>query len=621
MKNILFLTALFAGLFGGAVAAQNAPQTLPLEDPQVISLGSDEPRYPLLPYNTAEAAMSGDVAASTYVQRLDGTWKVKTFASAEDVDTLLTAVGTDLSSWGAAPVPAREKVNAPAAIYRTEFKMPFAWVGREVFVHVGPVSRAYYVYVNGEQAGYFEDSKAAAEFNVTRFATEGKNHLSIIAYADPASTRLEDQIPGRGTAVEGDVYVFSQPRVRMRDYVADTRFAPDGTSGLFNLGVVVKTHLLNPREVMVYYDLFAPDSTKIASGRRDARFDMRREDTVRFFANIPRIDSWSHENPKLYTVLLRLQHEGRFTEYTTIKVGFRDVTYDENGLIINGSPIELRGIDYLCPPDEASLRRDLASFRQQGINLLRVSNFPQRQTFYELCDRYGIYVCDQANLDTRASGPERKIDTNPANDTLWARAYADRVMDMYYASQNHPSVVMFSLGGQAGQGYNLYEAYLRLKEVEKQRPVIYEGAGAEWNTDMVVGSATAKNPSDKRYVLSLATPSQWQASPVKAGGVSLHESDQADEAILKNGFRIVNLSSFRVGYSILSGKRVLKEEIVPVSVVPQSRGQVKASLEGLKPGKYTLRFFVTPKENTPWCSQSDCLSEVSWEVAIAKEKK
>lgn len=618
MKNIFALSVLLLCLSPVITQAQELD---PLQNPEVTSQGSDEARFPLLPFNNMELALKGDIASSTYIQWLNGTWKMKTFPSPTTVDTTLTAIGADLSGWATTPVPSRQTTDAWAAVYRTEFKMPFAWIDREVFVHVGPVSRAYYVFVNGRQAGYFEDSKSAAEFNITKFVIEGKNHLSIIAYADPASSTLENQIKARGTGIEGDVYVFSQPKVRMRDYVIDTRFAPDGTSGLFNLGVIVKSHLLNPKQVTVYYDLYAPDSTKVSSGKRDARFDMRREDTVRFFANIPNIDSWSHESPKLYTVALRLQHEGRFTEYTTLKIGFRDVAYSDQGIAINGRPLEIRAVDYVCPPDENTLRKELAELRKLGVNLLRVENHPQRKAFYDLCDLYGFYVCDQANLDSRLSGEDLKVGGTPANDTLWAKAYADRVMEMYYASKNHPSVIMFSLGGQAGKGYNMYEAYLKLKELETERPVIYEAAGAQWNTDMVVGNPSGRNASDKRYALHFGTPEEWRSAPARLPETTLRESDQPAGAILRNGHRIANLSNFRIGYTVLSGKKVVKQGVIPAAVAPQASQEVKASLDDLKPGKYTLDLYVCHKDDVPWAKKGDRLAEISRELVIPKPPK
>lgn len=321
-----------------AQESQSAPtqELPPLQNPEQVSIHREAPRTQLYSYNKKEFALAGDTSSSTYMQKLGGEWKVKTFSAPTPIDSV--QVTADASFW-----PASHRLRRVITVHGRPFtamnsKCRFAWIDREVFAHVGPVHRAYYLYINGRLAGYHEDSKTPAEFDITKLVTEGKNHMAIVAYADPVSTTLENQIQTKGTALQGDVYVFAQPKVRMRDYVIDTRFAPDGTSGLFNFGVIVKSHLLNPKQVTVYYDLYGPDSTLVRSGKRDARFEMRLEDTVRFFENIPNIESWSHESPKLYTVALRIQHEGRFTDYTTLKIGFRDVQFSDKGITINGRP-------------------------------------------------------------------------------------------------------------------------------------------------------------------------------------------------------------------------------------------------------------------------------------------
>lgn len=620
MKSI----ACWVGVFCLSLVAwtAEAQQPEPLQNPGVVSINNDEPRYPLLPYNTMELAIRGDIAASTYFESLNGTWKMRTFSDPAAADTTLTGSEISTDSWTSVQVPSATRQDARATIYRTTFKRPFDWINREVFVHIGPVSRAYYVFVNGQRVGYFEDSQSAAEFNITEYAEEGRNHLAIIAFSDPRSAILENQDTGRGTAIKGDVYVFSQPKVRMRDYVIDTRFAPDGSSGLFNLGVIVKTHLLNPKEVQVWYDLYAPDSTKVSWGRRDARFEMKAEDTVRFAERIPNIESWSHESPKLYTVVLRLQHEGRFTEYTTFKVGFREVDYDENGIRINGYPIDIRGVNYACPGNEAAVRRDLAAFRAQGVNLLRVENHPQRKWFYDLCDAYGIYVCDQANLDTRLSGGALEVGGTPANDTLWTQAYGDRVMGMYYASQNHPSVIMFSLGAEAGRGINVDEAYLRLKAEEKSRPVIYEAGGAEWTSDMVVGTPGGRNASDKRYTLRFESPESFRTSRApQTTSVALREShDMPPRVTVHNDCKISNLANFRVGYAILSGKKIVKEGRLTASARPKSFTEVEVPTDGLKPGKYTLHIYADHAD-LAWQTEKERLAEITRQLVIPKPPK
>ena len=296
------------------------------------------------------------------------------------------------------------------------------------------------------------------------------------------------------------------------------------------------------------------------------------------------------------------------------------MAYDDKGITINGRPLQIRAIDYTCPPDESTLRQELAQLRRLGVNLLRVNNYPQHKIFYDLCDQYGFYVCDQANLDSRLSGEELKIGGTPANDTLWARAYIDRVCDMYYASKNHPSVIMFSLGGQAGQGYNTYEAYLKLKSLESDRPIIYQAAGAQWNTDMVVGNPADRNASDPRYALHFGTPEEWRATPVlrpkpvsaKAPPgwrhftewLSDHQSEQ-----------------LRIGYTVLSGKKIVKEGTIPVAVAPQSSQEIRASLEGLKPGKYTLNLYVCHKDDVPWAHKGERLAEITRQLVIPKAPK
>ena len=224
-----------------AQESQSAPtqELPPLQNPEQVSIHREAPRTQLYSYNKKEFALAGDTSSSTYMQKLGGEWKVKTFSAPTPIDSV--QVTADASFWPGITPPQKGDNGAWAAIYRHEFKMPFAWIDREVFAHVDPVHRAYYLYINGRLAGYHEDSKTPAEFDITKLVTEGKNHMAIVAYADPVSTTLENQIQTKGTALQGDVYVFAQPKVRMRDYVIDTRFAPDGTSGLFNFGVIVKS--------------------------------------------------------------------------------------------------------------------------------------------------------------------------------------------------------------------------------------------------------------------------------------------------------------------------------------------------------------------------------------------
>ncbi len=620
MKGFIY-SAWLCCLVHAAVAQEISPtptsELSPLQDPEQVSINQEPPRTQLYSYNKKEFALASDTSSSTYMQILGGAWKVRSFSTPTQIDS--AQINADASSWPSITLPQKEENEAWATIYRHEFKMPFAWIDREVFAHIGPVSHAYYLYINGQLAGYHEDSKTPAEFDITKLISEGKNSMAVVAYANPISAILENQIQTKGTLLQGDVYVFSQPKVRIRDYVIDTHFASDGTSGLFHFGVIVKSYLLNPKQVTVYYDLHGPDSTLVRSGKRDARFEMRLEDTVRFFENIPNVESWSHESPKLYTVVLRIQHEGRFTDYTALKIGFRDVRFSDNGVAINGYPVELRAIDYQCPDDTVTLCNDLLQFRVAGINLLHVENYPQSKYFYDLCDRYGIYVCDQANLDAHLEGESLKAGGTPANDTLWQKAYTDRVLNMYHFSKNHPSVIMFSLGGKAGRGYNMYEAYLALKEIEKERPIIYGAAGAEWNTDMVVGTPDGIHASDTRYTLQPGTLAQWQTSPAIPAAITVEPIDlDHGQVVIHNGFTNTNLSNFDVAYTVSSRSKIVLEGKINPNIKPGSSTPVKVPLDALKPGKYTLTIFIAHKDATPWENKGERLAEQSYPLVVSR---
>ena len=217
-----------------------APAQSELQDPSQTARQREMPGSRLRSYDSRELALREDDAHSLYIQQLDGEWKVKTYASPVELDSTVAMPSVDVSQWAVTRVPEQRSNGAWAAVYRTDFKLPFKWNDREVFVRLDAVSRAYYVYVNGRPAGYFADSKTPAYFDVTRYCVDGRNTLCVVAYANPVSTALENQNSEQGTRIAGSVTVMAQPKVRIRDWVVDTRWAPDG-NGLFSFGAIVKS--------------------------------------------------------------------------------------------------------------------------------------------------------------------------------------------------------------------------------------------------------------------------------------------------------------------------------------------------------------------------------------------
>lgn len=411
MKRIFFTIVCLA-----AVSGLRAGGTEPV--------GRERTGMGLIPFSSAAAALSGDVAASPFYRLPEG-------------GVVIQKDSHELTG---------------------DYKVPFAWVDRQVFLHVEGASSPYKVLINGTETAYNPSPRVGADFDVTKLSKEGNNAFSIIF-----------DMPQYVAHVR--IYAFSQPRVRIRDVVAETSFG-EGDAGLLDLGVILKSHLLNPKEYEVYYELFDPQGNSVASGHKPARFRMKQEDTVSFFANIPHIQPWSDERPNLYTLQLKTQYEGRFGEYTALRIGFRTVGMSNGRLVVNGVPVAINALTLKPVSDVAQMAEKLREAKLNRYNMIRLVDAPASSEFYQLCDMLGLYVCDQAGLPLAdANNPDRE------------QLYIDRVMTMYDASKNHPSVVMFALSDIDENGYNLYEAYLALKRREKVRPISFDGAHGQWNSD------------------------------------------------------------------------------------------------------------------------------------------
>lgn len=329
-------------------------------------------------------------------------------------------------------------------VYTTTFKVPFEWVDRRPFLHVGSASDRYAIEVNGKPVGNNGSHATAAEYDLSNLAKEGVNTLVITVF-DGSKTPLN---PAVEKPFLSDVYVFAQPRVQIRDFV----ISPMHEAA--ELGVIVKSQLLNPKTVRVYYSLQNPDGTAGPYGHRDANFEMKLEDTVRFFVPLPDPQLWSHETPHLYTLNLKLQHEGRYTEYICQKIGLRNIALNDGKMLVNGRPVTLT-------PD----------------NTL-IINTPVHDSIYAKADRAGIYVITTPDINTTRFGQSRVRGGNPSNDPQWAAAYIDRAVAAYSTVQTHPSAAIFTLAADgSANGYNLYESYLALKAIEPRRPIVYPVRG------------------------------------------------------------------------------------------------------------------------------------------------
>ena len=498
------LPILLALVFPAVASAQSLPCW---QDMNVTSVNAETQRTEAVWYaNRADALKKGFRESENYVN-LNGEWDFKYF---DDYHEMERYKGAD---WDKIRVPGNWEVQGfgvpiyvnhpydfalrdpqpptlpevfPAAIYHRTFTVPEGWKGRTVFLNLAGIKSGTYVYVNGKEIGYSEDSKSLARFDITKFLKEGDNELTLKVYRYTTGSYLECQDFWRISGIERDVYLSSEKTPARFDFSVVSTLDPTLTQGVFQL------KMYSEGRADVFYELIDKNGETVA----DAKYDFRGEmETVT--DTIQDVRVWSAEKPELYTLLLQVNGE-----YTRFHVGFRrieiatvkDGERDVKALLVNGQPVKFKGVNmHEHNPytghyqTRENILEDLKLMKMANINAIRTCHYPQPREFYELCDSLGFYVYDEANIESHGMG--YKLDRTLGNNTAWQAKHIDRILNMYYRTANYPCVTILSLGNEAGNGANFYEGYRVLKALEKDgqnRPVCYERAEREWNTDMLV---------------------------------------------------------------------------------------------------------------------------------------
>ena len=364
-------------------------------------------------------------------------------------------------------------------VFTTSYVYPAAWLNRQLLLRVESASSGYVVSVNGATVGSTTNGTNPTEFNVTKKSQQGINELSIsIPNVNPTAALLASAAPALGK-----VTILSQPTIRVRDIDNSTRLNDSGDA-IAEFNIVVKTDALNPKSSRIHYELLAPDTTRVAYGYKDISLEMRGEDTVSFAAIVPAKWLWSIHNPNLMRLVVRNQVEGRYAENIAVPIGLREVKYNDKKLSVNGKSAALRVA--MASNDITAI--EMSALKVQGYNAVMVQAGIAAEDLYARCDSVGIYVVPQMAVDTSHGAKNIKREGNPSNNPMWKEHYLARASEMYHSAKSHPSVVAFSLGGGSTNGINLYESYLMLKGLEHIRPIIFLGAGGEWNNDQIDGS-------------------------------------------------------------------------------------------------------------------------------------
>lgn len=368
--------------------------------------------------------------------------------------------------------------------YRRTFTVPDSWAGRRIVLCFEGAASFYYVWLNGELLGYNQDSKTPAEWDVTDRVKPGENVLAVEVYRWSAGSYLECQDMWRLSGIERDVYLYSTPQQYIADYkVVSPLDRQDYRDGELSLAVHVGG-VGGIEKPIVAYELYDADNRLVVRDTREVSADS----IVSFEQVIPDAHPWSAEQPYLYTLVVNLKDEaGRVVETTGCPVGFKTSEIKEGRFCINGVPVLVKGVNRHEFSDRGRtvskelMLKDIQLMKQNNINTVRCAHYPNNPYWYYLCDRYGLYVIDEANIESHGMGYGP---ATLAKDTTWLKAHMDRTRRMYERSKNHPSISIWSLGNEAGNGVNFEHTYRWLKSVETNRPVQYERAEQNFNTDI-----------------------------------------------------------------------------------------------------------------------------------------
>ena len=372
------------------------------------------------------------------------------------------------------------------AVYEQEIDVPASWNDYNAYLHTENVGGDYTIFVNGAQITAPIDRFTPTEIYISPYLVQGKNVVAVVVVEEPYMAAVAEGLTMPQRQQFDNCYIFAQRRLGIYDF--NVRLVPDSLERFaeLKLDVLVDNSFSSDEVIEVGYDIYAPDGKLMEYSVNDLALEKFTRDTLSFKPYIyhSNPNRWSPANPKLYDLTLYVKRSGILWEYIPLKVGFAQYGYTEDGAITAfGKPLTLKKEVYNAAADRATTEREIKALKQRGINCL-MPDYPQPRWFYDICDRVGIYVIDCAAVASPSCADNRALGGTPANAPELVDEYLRRVESMYHRAQNHVSIIAFSLGKRAGNGYNLYKAYELLKSKGDSRAIIYEDADGEWNSDL-----------------------------------------------------------------------------------------------------------------------------------------
>ncbi|MFC2127113.1 glycoside hydrolase family 2 TIM barrel-domain containing protein [Bacteroidota bacterium] len=495
------------------------------ENPEIFQINRELPKASFYNYNNVDDAVLGkDWKSSSNYKTLNGTWNFYYTDSVQGRPENFYKENFSLDGWDTITVPSNWEMQGfglpiytnvvyvfpknppfiPHSInnvgsYKRDFEIPKNWKNKDIYLHFAGVSGAMYVYVNGKKVGYSEGSKTPAEFHITKYIKSGKNQIAVQVLRWSDASYIEDQDFWRLSGIEREVYLRADNPIAINDFRVGSDLVNNYKDGAFSIDIELKNTKQFVEKRKLEVALLDKEKKQVFSTTKMVDISEAKSNIV-FEESIKNVKPWTAETPNLYTAILKLSNlKGELLQTTSVKVGFRNIKIENNQFLVNGQPVLMKGVNLHDHDEttghvinEALTIKDLTLMKQNNVNAIRCSHYPKNPFFYDLCDTYGFYVIDEANIETHGMGTtnqglDRKPEIkkkHPAYREDWKAAHLDRTIRMFERDKNHPSIVTWSLGNEAGNGDNFFATYNWLKENDSTRPTQYEGATKYENTDI-----------------------------------------------------------------------------------------------------------------------------------------
>ncbi len=482
------------------------------ENPGVTNIGREKARSTFQPYSSIQTANKGISNEDPYTICLNGKWKFRFVETIKQRIPDFYKVDYDINDWDEIPVPGNWELygygypvysnikytfkknppfidasNSPVGSYVHTFSIPEGWKEREIYIWLGSVKSGYYLWINGQKVGYNQDSKLPAEFNITPYLKTGENKLALEVFTYTDGSYLEDQDFWRLSGIQRDVMLYARPKTHIRDFFVKAGLDENYQHGVFNMDLEVNNLNKRKKTASAQIQLLDADGNKVF--RQNTELSKKKGIShISFTHQINNVKKWSAETPYLYNLVIELQDENKnCIEITKLKVGFRSSEIKGGQLLVNGQAILLKGVNRHehnalngHVVNRQDMIKDIQLMKQFNINAVRTSHYPNDPIWYELCDQYGLYMYDEANVESHGMG--YKQENTLANKPEWKKAHLDRILNMVERDKNHACIIVWSLGNEAGTGMNILAAYKQVHLRDGSRPVHYERA--EKQTDI-----------------------------------------------------------------------------------------------------------------------------------------